>query len=176
MGYDRESKCDNCGDIGYYNPHSGAGKPKGWVSKGWPRKDFCSNKCKDEYTERNEKSSSKPKTPKSPEERLFKKMQDKEYDDELKLKKIQDKEDFEKDKDKSKILKEEGKKWMSLWYGMGKNGRITFGSILGGFVAFSIISFAGEHIAVGIILSIFSLVGLVIGSLILKEFAKDFFK
>jgi len=173
-------RCTECGReaIGeYYDDASH--KPSGWKSKMFSSKLFCSDRCKNEYETRHSSSKSSSDSifsfdddddsSMSKEERL-------QYKEEQRLKKIQDREDFKKDQDKSKILKQDGKKWLALWYSIGKNGRIIFGSILAGAVTFSVIGFAGDHLEVGIILGVISLFGLVIGSLILIQFIKEFFK
>lgn len=57
-----EYHCTNCGKTGYGSagsgPMSGSNPPSGWKTKWGSTKVFCSNKCKDEYNDRNSSSES----------------------------------------------------------------------------------------------------------------------
>lgn len=57
-----EFNCTNCGKLGYGSsgsgPMSGSNPPSGWKTKMLSTKIFCSNKCKDEFNNRNSSTKS----------------------------------------------------------------------------------------------------------------------
>jgi hypothetical protein len=60
-----EYNCTNCGKTGYgtsgSGPMSGSNPPKGWITKWGSTKIYCSNRCKDEFNNRNSTASDSPK-------------------------------------------------------------------------------------------------------------------
>jgi len=119
----------------------------GWDYKG--HKGYCSNKCMNEAQDK-----------------------EKEEDEERRREKEKEREAYERDKERAKVLKEEGKKWLALWRSAGEGGRaaIVFFTIFLLFLGF-IITKTGT-IEVGIILLLIGSLGLIFAGFSIKDALK----
>jgi cation transport ATPase len=81
-------------------------------------------------------------------------------------------EKLERDKAKSKQLKSEGKFWLSIWYLIGEKGRMGAGLGLGLSIVGTFQLFSQDEIGWGLLTTLFSLIGLILGGLIIKDALK----
>lgn len=153
--------CENCGRlIGYYAPNM-VGEihpPRNAVTarKGLFVHTFCCDRCKNQW--KSEKESSKSgifggmgnsdkgnENQLTPEQIVAKAEADeirrRTEAEERRIRDQIDKEELEADKEKAKLLKAEGKKWLALWTSAGKYGRmgIGIGTAVSWFIGFKML-------------------------------------
>lgn len=193
-------RCTNCGREAWTRQTMAGeppARPDGWRKGGFFSSNlFCSDRCKSEYDERHSKVkkselfqtedesptffSTDQRTQSEPisEEEMklqLEKMRYKQEKEERerqieKEKEEEAKKKLEEDRQKASQLKNEGKKWLSLWYWVGQNGRYGIGA---GILIFLFVGIGatqdGDAIGLGVISFCFAFLGLVFSFLVLKD-------